>query len=111
FAQQLDLNGAFRWTDYSTSGQVDTWKVGLSWRPYDDLRIRATRSRDIRAPSLGDLFDAGTSGTGTIYDPKYGGRESQLVSQTRGNPDVQPEIGDTTGIGFIYQPSWLPEFA
>lgn len=111
FAHQLDLNGAYRWTDYSTSGHVNTWKVGLSWRPHDDLRIRATRSRDIRAPSLGDLFDAGTSGTGTIRDPKYGNRESQLVSQTRGNPAVKPEIGDTTGIGFIYQPSWLPEFA
>ncbi|ALO47416.1 TonB-dependent receptor domain-containing protein [Pseudohongiella spirulinae] len=107
---QLDLNGAFRWTDYSTSGDVDTWKVGLSWRPTDDLRIRATRSRDIRAPSLGDLFDAGTSGTGTIRDP-FLGVESQVVSQTRGNPNIQPEIGDTTGLGFVYQPSWLPEFA
>src|SRR5690606_8473656 len=57
FVQQLDINGAMRWTDYSTSGSVETWKVGLSWRPHDDLRIRATRSRDIRAPNLGNLFD------------------------------------------------------
>ncbi len=26
WAQVLDLNGAARWTDYSTSGQVVTWK-------------------------------------------------------------------------------------
>lgn len=111
FAEQLDLNAAFRWTDYSTSGDVETWKVGLSWRPYNDFRVRATRSRDIRAPSLGDLFDAGTSGTGTIRDPFMNGLETQVVSQTRGNASIQPEIGDTTGLGFIYQPSWLPEFA
>lgn len=111
FAEQLDLNAALRWTDYSTSGDVETWKLGLSWRPTDDFRVRATRSRDIRAPSLGDLFDAGTSGTGTIRDPFMNGIESQVVSQTRGNASIQPEIGDTTGLGFIYQPSWLPEFA
>lgn len=109
-AQQLDLNGAFRWTDYSTSGQVDTWKVGLSWRPHDDVRVRATRSRDIRAPSLGDLFDGGTSGTGTVDDP-FTGETTQSITQTRGNPNVQPEIGDTNGIGVVYQPSWLPEFS
>ena len=111
FAKQLDLSAAYRWTDYSTSGNVETWKLGLSWQMTDDLRIRATRSRDIRAPSLGDLFDAGTSGTGTIRDPFLNGREYQLVSQTRGNPTVNPEIGETTGIGFIYQPSWLEGFA
>lgn len=109
-AQQLDVNAAIRSTDYSTSGQVDTWKVGLSWRPHDDVRVRATRSRDIRAPSLGDLFDAGTSGTGSIDDP-FTGETTQFISQTRGNPNIQPEIGDTNGIGVIYQPSWLPEFS
>lgn len=110
FARQLDLNAAYRWTDYSTSGDVKTWKLGLSWQPHDDFRVRATRSRDIRAPSLGDLFDAGTSGTGTIRDPVLN-HEYQVVSQTRGNLNIQPEIGDTTGIGFVYQPSWLPDFA
>lgn len=109
-AQQLDVNAAIRTTDYSTSGEVDTWKLGLSWRPHDDVRVRATRSRDIRAPSLGDLFDAGTSGTGSIDDP-FTGQTTQFISQTRGNPNIQPEIGDTNGIGVIYQPSWLPEFS
>ncbi len=110
FAKQLDLNGAVRWTDYSTSGQVTTWKVGASWRPTDDLRFRVTRSRDIRAPTLGNLFDAGSSGTGTIIDP-FTDTEVQMISQGRGNPDVKPEEADTTGLGVIYQPSWLPEFS
>lgn len=110
FAQQLDVNGAVRWTDYSTSGQVTTWKAGVSWRANDELRVRATRSRDIRAPDMGNLFDAGTSGTGTTVDP-FLGVQTQTIGQTRGNPGVQPEIGDTTGIGFVYQPDWLPGFA
>lgn len=110
FAQQLDFNGAYRSTDFSTSGKTDTWKAGLSWRLNDELRFRATRSRDMRAPSLGDLFDGGTSGTGSIDDP-FTGETTQFVSQTRGNEKVQPEKGDTTAVGFVYQPSWLPEFS
>ncbi|MBL8555599.1 MAG: TonB-dependent receptor, partial [Phenylobacterium sp.] len=52
----LDLNGAARYTHYSTSGAVTTWKVGGSYKPVPDLRIRGTLSRDIRAPSLFELF-------------------------------------------------------
>src|SRR3546814_3408032 len=55
----LDLNGAVRGTDYSTSGYVTTWKAGLTFEPIPDIRIRATRSRDIRAPNLGELFKIG----------------------------------------------------
>lgn len=51
----LEANGAVRRTDYSTSGVVTTWKVGGTYG-IGDLRIRGTRSRDIRAPNLNDLF-------------------------------------------------------
>jgi iron complex outermembrane recepter protein len=33
---------------------------------------------------------------------------TQFISQARGNPDVRPEEGDSTGIGVVYQPSWTP---
>jgi len=42
FAYLLDLNSAVRRTDYSTSGGVTTWKVGLNYEPIEDLRIRGT---------------------------------------------------------------------
>ncbi|OYX33375.1 MAG: hypothetical protein B7Y99_07395, partial [Caulobacterales bacterium 32-69-10] len=52
FFKSLDLNGAIRRTDYSLSGAVTTWKLGATWEPSDWLRLRVTRSRDIRAPNL-----------------------------------------------------------
>ena len=52
----VDLNGAVRYTHYNTSGHYGTWKVGLDWKLSDSFRFRATRSRDIRAPTLYDLF-------------------------------------------------------
>ncbi len=94
----LDLNGAVRYADYSTSGGATTWKIGASWEPFEDLRIRATRSRDIRAPNPEELFRGSLSATYPISDPFRGGAQSggvQFVS--RGNPDLQPEKADHRG--------------
>ncbi len=109
-AESLDFNGAARWTDYSTSGEVVTWKLGATWAPIDDVRLRATRSRDIRAPNLGDLYNAGRSGTGNVFDP-FTNTTTTIVSRVRGNPDLEPEQADTTGVGVVLTPSFLPGFA
>jgi iron complex outermembrane receptor protein len=110
FAQSLDFNGAARWTDYSTSGEVTTWKAGTTWAPIVDLRFRATRSRDIRAPNLGELFNSGTSSASPVFDPERNNEPITIVSQERGNPRLEPEKADTTGFGVVYQPGWLPGF-
>jgi outer membrane receptor protein involved in Fe transport len=111
WAQELDLNAAVRATSYSTSGYVTTWKAGLTWRPIDDLRFRVTRSRDIRAPSLGELFTAGQTGSGTpVFDPFLNSNNPATFTLTRGNPALQPEKADTTGIGVVMAPSFLPGF-
>lgn len=109
FAQAVDLNAAARWTDYSTSGDVVTWKLGATWQPIDDVRFRLTRSRDIRAPSLGDLFNAGASGGSNFTDPRDGS-QSVITSVTTGNPDLVPEEADTTGVGIVLSPRFLPGF-
>jgi outer membrane receptor protein involved in Fe transport len=117
WARELDLNAAARATSYSTSGYVTTWKVGATWRPVDDLRFRLTRSRDIRAPSLGELFTAGQTGSGTpVLDPfikDAAGNPSAnpaTFTLTRGNPNLLPEKADTTGIGVVMAPSFLEGF-
>src|SRR5690606_19175761 len=56
FGKSLDLNGAVRYADYSTSGGVTSWKAGLTYRPTDELRLRLTRSRDVRAANLNELY-------------------------------------------------------
>ena len=59
---QLDLNAAYRYADYTGSGGIDSWKVGLSWQIDEALRFRATRSRDVRAANLRERFDATAGG-------------------------------------------------
>ena len=115
FANYLELNGAYRYTDYENSGGVDTWKIGLDYQPTDSLRIRGTRSRDIRAPNLFEMFAGATRSFGSttlVQDPLNPTPvPGNYVNLSRGNPNLEPEIADTYTIGFVYQPAWLSGFS
>lgn len=103
FAKRLEVDLAGRITDYKTSGQVETWKAGLNYTVNDMVRFRATRSRDIRAPNLQELFAAGQTLIFNINDTLRG--ESYLVSTTQaGNPNLKPEKADTLTAGVVLQP-------
>ncbi|OYY73189.1 TonB-dependent siderophore receptor [Sphingomonas sp. 28-63-12] len=108
-----DFNGAFRVTNYSTSGTVTTWKTGLTWQVIPDFRLRGTISRDIRAPNLGELFAPGTGRTNTVNVPLAGGaqRADQFNESTVGNAALDPEIAKTYGVGAIITPRFLPGLA
>ncbi len=109
----VDLNGALRVTDYSTSGTVVTWKLGGTFQVIDDVKFRVTRSRDIRAPNLNDLFAPGTGRTNTVNVPVAGGgtRADTFLEQTTGNLNLNPEVARTWGVGAVLTPTFLPGFA
>jgi len=100
-------NLAFRRSDYSSSGEQDSWKVGLDWQIFEDLRIRATKSRDVREAAFQERFDVQTGGT--FVDDTFTGTNDVLITYQRGrNPNLNPEEADTNVIGFVYEPSWVP---
>ena len=103
----LDVNGAVRRTDYSTSGAVTTWKVGGTWRPVEDVLFRLTRSRDIRAPTLFDLGQSGAAGRSTLNDPQTNAGGVVLTSGG-GNPNLVPEEADSLSFGVVVRPSFAP---
>ena len=72
-------------TDYSTSGNVTTWKVGFTWDVSDDWRLRGTRSHDIRAPNVNELFNPGSEGNPNVQN-KVKGTSGFIKSNTIGNP-------------------------
>lgn len=108
--EALDLNGAFRYTDYSTSGSVQTWKLGGTYAPGAGLRARVTLSRDIRAPTLYELF-AGPTLRVQGYSDRLTNQLAQYNEVNQGNPDLMPEIGSTLTAGLVFQPTFLPGFA
>jgi iron complex outermembrane receptor protein len=107
FAKSLELNLAGRRTDYSLSGGVTTWKAGLSWEPFESLRIRGTRSRDIRAANLAELFEGGGSAQAIVPD-RVLGSSVQVFDLAIGNLNLKPEKADTYTAGIIYQPTFAP---
>ncbi len=110
FAEALSFNGAIRYTDYSNSGGVTTWKVGGVYSPIRDIRFRATRSRDIRAPNLAELYRGSSQGTATVTDPFRNNASRNALTGNIGNLDLTPEIANTTVIGVVLQPSFVPGF-
>lgn len=112
----LEFNGAVRGTDYSNSGYVTTWKLGATWAPIPDIRFRVTRSRDIRAPNLNELYQAGTANSDSVRNPKYtadglnGPQTWGYSGLVTGNPNLRPEIANSWNIGAVISPRFVPGF-
>ncbi len=107
--KQLNLNAAARWADYSGAGGQWSWKGGLEWTVYNDLRFRSTLSQDVRAATIGEKYDR-TGGIGNIADyliDSTGGLTYNITQFSNGSPDIQPEQGETATVGLVYTPEWL----
>ncbi|WP_084439043.1 TonB-dependent receptor plug domain-containing protein [Sphingobium sp. TCM1] len=111
----LNVNAAGRFTDYSTSGSVQTWKLGATFQPIRDVRLRGNISHDIRAPNLQELFAAGTARTNTVIIPTGANAPAtgslQFVQNQVGNPNLKPEVADSWTLGAVLTPSFLPGFS
>lgn len=113
FARELSLNGAVRGTHYKRSSEfypgssvtVVTYKYGGVYEPVDAVRFRVTRSRDIRAPNVAELFGPTTLASGILTDPARGGVQTVATVFSGANPRLQPEKADTFTAGIVLQPS------
>ena len=104
FGHALAFSGAIRRTDYSTSGAVTTWKAGGVYEPIEGIRLRATRSRDIRAPNLQELRGPSVKTTATLIDPLRPGQNVNPTVFTGSNPDLTPEKADSFTAGIVLAP-------
>ncbi|WP_442678167.1 TonB-dependent receptor plug domain-containing protein [Sphingomonas sp. ASY06-1R] len=112
----LEFNGAVRATDYSTAGYVTTWKAGATWQPIEDIRFRVVRSRDIRAPNLNELYQAGSANSDSVRNPLYtsdganGPASYSYSANATGNVNLKPEISNSWTIGAVLSPRFLSRF-
>jgi outer membrane receptor protein involved in Fe transport len=132
----LDLEGGYRYSSYTTGFNTNTWKIGLTWAPISDVRVRGSYNQAVRAPNVAELFkpvyvglDGGTDlcATSLLYTQAQcqltnGGKPfvsfpppvspaGQYNGQLGGNPQLQPETGKTANIGLVFTPSFLPSFS
>jgi outer membrane receptor protein involved in Fe transport len=139
FAKSLDVEAGYRFSEYSLSfGSTNTWKVGLQWAPVSDVRLRAMYNVAVRAPNIQELYlqqrveldgtsDPCASATGTLPSAsaaacahsgvtaaEYGNIVNNPANQYNGleggNPNLKPETADTTTLGLVFTPTFLPAF-
>jgi outer membrane receptor protein involved in Fe transport len=106
---RLDLELAGRVGDYTTVGDVFSWKAGLIWQAMDGLRFRGVYSVATRAPNIGELF-LGPSQTfpSGLVDPCVGvgattappGTSAAVASYCRALPGFAANIAANMGVFF-----------
>jgi outer membrane receptor protein involved in Fe transport len=136
FFHELTLEGGYRYSDYSTSGGVHSYKGALTWAPVRDLSLRGSYNRAVRGPNVQELFRAQSVQIDGATDPCAGTAPSATAAQcvnlgvptnlygliadnpseqynglVGGNPNLTPETADTFTAGVILRPSMLPGFS
>ncbi len=137
FAEYVSLEGAYRYSDYSTGNNTDTYKLGLNWKTNDSIRFRVSQQQAVRVPNIGELFASQSlqlfnwaedpcSGSTPIYTldecqktgvtaGQYGSipaNESGQYNQfSGGNPDLKPETSTTFSAGVVLTPYFIDNFS
>jgi iron complex outermembrane receptor protein len=132
-AELLEIDGAVRFSDYSTSGSTTNFKGTVNWKPIVDLRLRGGYSEGFRAPTIGELFGTPSRFDQELADPcsadqgptgqvlancqaqgvpaGYQQLNPQLSVITGGNEDLGAETSKGWNFGAVYSPSFLPRFS
>ncbi len=92
FARALSLDVARRFSHYSDFGSTRNNSYKLTWKPIDDLLVRASYGTGFRAPTVGDLY----GGVSTTY-PGYNDPCDVVYGLARYNATVAKNCA--SGIG------------
>jgi outer membrane receptor protein involved in Fe transport len=108
FVKSLTIDGAKRWTHYSTSGDASTWKAGLVYETNDQIMVRVTQSSDIRAPTAAELNPNTTQTNLPLPDPFVNNSSHLIATINGGNPNLSLEEAVTRTGGVVLKPSFIP---
>lgn len=139
FAQLLTVKGSARYSDYSLAnvGGVFTWAVDGIYKPIDDVTLRASYARAVRAPNITNLFSPTTPATFRPIDPCDEAQinrgpnpavrlancradgipagftdplTARITGLTGGNPNLEEEQSKSLTAGIVLTPTFLPGF-
>jgi iron complex outermembrane receptor protein len=103
-ARALQLSIQERYDDYSTFGSAAKPKFAISYKPFNDLTLRASYDEGFAAPSLAELFSAPMTGLTFVNDPLHGGAVTPVLVFTGGNPHLKPENSYSYFAGAVWNP-------
>lgn len=137
FAHGLNVTLGDRYSKYSSFGSTNNWKIGVEYRPIQDLLLRGTVSSIFRAPTIGDEFAAPSVGgvaiskdpcdhitvanpacagvplDGSFVDSHEGEDTTTVIGSGAKFVDfpLGPEQGKSFDFGAVYSPHFLPGFS
>lgn len=120
FAQSLSLDVARRFSHYSNFGSTRNNQFKLTWKPIDDLLVRASYGTGFRAPTVGDLFGGITTTYPFYIDPcdvsfglaKYNATVAKnCASGIGGQPALSIPALTAAGLGAEYANGFGQEMA
>jgi len=95
--KELRLELAGRFSNYSTVGSVFTYAINGFWAPIDDVRLRGTFSRAVRAPNISELFAPPQAAFFRPFDPCDQTEIDRLT--TAGDPNIQNRVANCRADG------------
>jgi len=108
----LELQIAGRFEDYSDFGTTANPKLAARYQPLDWLMFRAAWGTGFRAPALAEIYSGGAVSYPFLYDEKRctasggvsdcGDKQYRTLSQD--NPDLDPETSDNYDLGLVIEP-------
>ena len=118
WAENVETQVALRYEDYEDIGSALSPKIAASWRPVEELLLRASWSESFRAPNIGVVNQAFEANGTTIQDPirnqevragilpatNENAIANFFYTRGRANPDLDPEYADTFNVGFQWTP-------
>jgi iron complex outermembrane receptor protein len=108
---EVEVNLAARYDNYSDFGSSFVPKVGVKYQPTDDLILRASYGEGFRAPSLEDLYKApqeSASSAKDVVNCAAGGlsrpdcRSRQHTTYFIGRDDLEAEESKSLNFGIVY---------
>lgn len=114
FVRSIDLSAAVRVDDYSDFGETTNPKYGVTWEVTEGLTLRASYGTSFHAPSLADTQAVDTRAILFPGFPLTADPDGTLVPGpintivlAGGNPDLQPEEGESLSAGFDFEPTGI----
>ncbi|HEY5559706.1 MAG TPA: TonB-dependent receptor [Steroidobacteraceae bacterium] len=110
--ENLEVQLAGRYDDYSDFGDTTNPKVGVRWAVTDSFALRGSWAEGFRAPSLAQV-GLGPSQESQFFQDTFlcadqGVSPCPVLDYTivfSGNPDLDPEESESYNFGFVWQPS------
>ncbi len=98
---------AGRYDYYSDFGSSFNPKLGLNWRPLENLMLRASFGTGFKAPTLQELYSEEIFSFESVFDP-VSGEIVEVPTLASGNRELDAEESDNYSVGLVWDvtPAW-----